>query len=69
MSTMTANPSFDATECPLDAEIGPADTSSTGLLELLLKQPARVDALLRDPAHQREAVPRLLALALAGFAI
>ncbi|HEV3005276.1 MAG TPA: hypothetical protein VGX78_12490 [Pirellulales bacterium] len=69
MSTLTADRSLVETDCLSDVEVVPADTSSTSLLELLLKEPARLDALLRDQARQREAVPRLLALALAGFAI
>jgi hypothetical protein len=69
MSTMIAEAPLAASDLPIDAEVVPDDTSSVGLVEMLLKEPQRVDALLREPERQREAVPRLLTLGLAGIAI
>jgi hypothetical protein len=46
----------------------PDDTSLAGVLELLLKNRLRLDTLLRDEQRQRELIPRMLTLALAGFA-
>ncbi|HEY7152368.1 MAG TPA: hypothetical protein VH575_00270 [Gemmataceae bacterium] len=43
--------------------------SLLGLVELLLKAPAQLDAWTRDPARQGELIPRLLALALASFGL
>lgn len=43
--------------------------SLLGLVELLLKAPAQLDAWTRDPSHQAELIPRLLTLALASFAL
>ena len=40
-----------------------------GVVEMLLKDRARLDQLLRDENEQRALIPRLLAVALAGFAI
>jgi hypothetical protein len=42
------------------------DNSLIGLVELLLKAPAQLDAQTRDPARQVELIPRLLTLALAS---
>jgi hypothetical protein len=69
MSTLTAERSFPDNGDRQDVGVVPDDTSSASLVELLLKEPDRLDDLLREPLRQREAVPRLLALALAGFAI
>jgi hypothetical protein len=47
-----------------------ADAHSTlGLAEMLLKEPARVNALTRDDTRQGELLPRFLALALISFSI
>jgi hypothetical protein len=46
-----------------------ADNSILGLAELLLKEPAQLDARTRDPAHQAELIPRLLTLALASIGL
>ena len=43
--------------------------SLLGLVELLLKAPAQLDAWTRDPSRQAELVPRLLTLALTSFAL
>lgn len=45
------------------------DRSLLGLAEMLLKAPAQLDALTRDPARQSELIPRLLTLALASTSI
>ncbi|HTU20908.1 MAG TPA: hypothetical protein VMG10_22845 [Gemmataceae bacterium] len=43
--------------------------SLLGLVELLLKAPAQLDAWTRDSSRQAELVPRLLTLALTSFAV
>jgi hypothetical protein len=43
--------------------------SLLGVTELLLKHPARVDALARVPARQGELIPRFLAIGLGSFSI
>src|SRR5262249_19985034 len=43
--------------------------SLLGLVELLLKDPERLDALNRQEARQAELMPRFLAIALASFAL
>src|SRR5208283_1057187 len=43
--------------------------SLAGLIELLLKDPVRVDRLTRDPGTQSELLPRFLAIALASCSI
>jgi len=40
-----------------------------GLIELLLKNPGRLDAVERDPARLRELFPRLLLIAQAGYLV
>jgi hypothetical protein len=40
-----------------------------GLIELLLKNPAQLDAIERDPANQRALFPRLLLIAQAGYLV
>lgn len=61
--------SLETFEPPLVAEAVPFDGSTAGLLELLLKNERRLNLLLRDAARQRELIPRLLAVALGGFAV
>lgn len=51
------------------AEALPGETSLANVLDMLLKRPGRLDWLLRDESQQRELLPRLLAVALLGFAI
>lgn len=43
------------------------ERSTFGLVELLLKQPARVDRLNRDEARQPELIPRFLGVGLASY--
>lgn len=57
-----------AEETDLAAEANTA-SPSTGVLDLLLKDQSRIDALLRTVDGQRELMPKLLAVALAGFAL
>jgi hypothetical protein len=45
------------------------DCSASGLVELMLKDRARLDELLREESRQAELIPRFLAIALAGFTI
>jgi hypothetical protein len=45
------------------------ERSLLGLVELLLKAPAQLDAWTRDPARQVELIPRLLILALLSIAL
>ena len=42
---------------------------TTELVELMLKDRRRLDALIRDEASTAELIPRLLAIALLGFTI
>jgi hypothetical protein len=50
-------------EAPIRAE----ERSTLGLVELLLKDPARLDALSRDEREAPALVPRFLAVALASY--
>jgi hypothetical protein len=43
--------------------------SLMGLVELILKQPKRLERLIRDPALQPELIPKFLAIALVGFCL
>jgi hypothetical protein len=45
------------------------ERSALGLVELLLKDPARVDALNREGPRQAELLPRFLGIALAGYVL
>ena len=47
----------------------PSDPRTTELVELMLKDRRRLDALIRDEAHAPDLIPRLLAVALVGFTI
>src|SRR5262247_3087543 len=47
----------------------PGDLSLLGLVEVLLKDPQRLDDLNRDEARQAEVMPRFLAISLASFAL
>src|SRR5947209_6026902 len=49
--------------------VAAGEPSVLGIAELLLKAPARLDALTRAEGRQAELIPRLLALALAGYAL
>jgi hypothetical protein len=48
---------------------GAEEQNTLGLVELLLKEPALVDRLNRDPEAQRELFPRFLLIAQAGFLV
>lgn len=54
---------------PTDVLTDDAEISTTGVVEMLLKDHAQLNRLLRNEGYQRELVPRLMAVALAGFAI
>src|SRR5258708_325804 len=45
------------------------ELSLLGLVEVLLKEPRRLDDLNREEARQTELMPRLLAISLASFAL
>ena len=45
------------------------DDSVFGLAELILKNPPRLERLVREEARQRVLIPRLLAIALASFSL
>jgi hypothetical protein len=53
-------------EVPVDSA-GPDEPSTLGLVELLLKDPARLDALSRDERQAPALAPRFLAVALASY--
>lgn len=46
-----------------------APLSTTGVVELLLKDREQLDRLLRDEAGQRDLLPKLLAIAMCGFVL
>lgn len=46
-----------------------AECSASGLVELMLKDRARLDEAMRDDSRQAELIPRFLGIALAGFTI
>jgi hypothetical protein len=52
-----------------EPQIAVDEHSLLGLTELLLKEPARVDALAREEARQPELIPRFLAMAFASFSL
>jgi hypothetical protein len=65
-------PRAAAIPCALPAEdsLVEADEHSTlGMVELLLKNPVRLDHLSRDETRQPEMIPRYLAIALVSYAI
>src|SRR5205823_13072329 len=49
--------------------VAPCDLSLLGLVEVLLKEPRRLDDLNRAEARQAELMPRLLAISLTSFAL
>ena len=62
----------DPTGPHLAGEHGMNDHAAVGdgpfaLVELILKNPARLDRLIREPARQIELLPRFLSIALIGF--
>ena len=46
-----------------------AECSASGLVELMLKDRAGLDELMREESRQAELIPRFLAIALMGFTI
>src|SRR5438552_1249000 len=54
---------------PPAAAATPRGLSVLGLVEVLLKEPQRLDDLNRDEALQAELMPRFLAISLASFAL
>jgi hypothetical protein len=66
----TLDPHFgEPIVAPAALNIESREETTLGLVELLLKQPARVDELSRQPAHQRELFPRLLLVAQASYLV
>jgi hypothetical protein len=67
------SPSFGAAVAdgiPIVEPVGPLrELSLLGLVEVLLKEPARLDDLNRVEARQAELMPRLLAISLTSFAL
>ena len=62
----------DPTGPQIAGEHGVSDHAAVGdshlaLVELILKDPARLDRLIREPARQVELLPRFLAISLIGF--
>lgn len=56
------------TEEPAE-EPSPQELSALGLVELVLKQPDRLDALNRMERRQAETIPRFVGIALAGYTV
>lgn len=52
-----------------EAAAANGETSTAGVVEMLLKDQNRLNLLLRDEAQQRELLPRMLAVTLTGLAI
>jgi|SRR6185295_3272100 len=50
------------------AHRAPPRSGSSSVVDMLLKDRGSLDQLLRDPARQRQLIPKLLAIALTGFA-
>src|SRR5207248_6990150 len=46
-----------------------SERSTIGLVELLLKDPQRLDAINREGGRQAESIPRFLGIALAGYTL
>lgn len=76
MTTSTLPPAGAATGAlapqvsPTNPADGPAgDPDALAVIELLLKNPKRLDDMLRDENAQRALIPKLLGIAMAGFAI
>ncbi len=66
MQTMTIG---EAVAQPLADNPPAEDPRAKDLVELMLKNRRRLDSLLRDEAHAPDLIPRLLAVAVTGFAI
>ncbi len=75
MTFLVANSDLtDQVECPvvrddISRHTPPAVESRPGVVELLLHDQQRLNTLLRDEHCQRELLPRLLAVAITGFAV
>ena len=55
---------------PAHKEVGPpADILTTAVVEMLLKDQDRLNALTRDAECQRDLVPRFMAVAIGGFTL
>src|SRR4051812_5990788 len=54
---------------PLAAGPGAGDLTLLGIVELLLKDPGRLDTLNREEPRQGELLPRFLAISLASFTL
>jgi hypothetical protein len=63
---LEANPLVELAEPDL-AQVD--DRTLLGLTELLLKDPARVDALVRNESRQAELIPRFLVIGVASFSV
>lgn len=64
------NPTLGPQRPEIDSPALPPPTcTADSLVELTLKQPERLDALLRAPDHQSEVITRFLAVALVGFTV
>jgi hypothetical protein len=55
--------------CTTDSPASTGDVKTTDLIELMLKDRRRLDALIRDESLAPELIPKLLAVALLGFSI
>jgi hypothetical protein len=66
MPTMTLSEPFDGPQATAEAADHPR---TAGLVELMLKDRRGLDALIRDESLAPDLIPRLLAVALAGFTV
>ncbi|HEX3870343.1 MAG TPA: hypothetical protein VHV77_07905 [Pirellulales bacterium] len=60
---------LSSASAPMETNPNPGPLDTTTVIELLLKDQRSLDRLLRDETAQRALIPRLLAIALGGFAI
>ncbi len=56
-------------DAPAGLPVSGQEATTLGLVELLLKEPALVNRLNRDPQAQRELLPRFLLIAETGFLV
>lgn len=69
MSQIATDFAFES-QTRADASAAPAEmVENVSIFEMLLKDNARLNQLLRDEARQREFIPKLIGVAVTGFAI
>jgi hypothetical protein len=64
-----AFPAIAPVPCEIVEEMPPENPTFPALIDLLLKDQARLDRIARLPRRQRELVPRFLAIGIVGYTI